>query len=83
MPRPVLVRQTAVDLNFDSAQAFVLGDKACDVDLGRAVGATTFLVRTGYGGAMPPDVHARADHVVDDLCRAAEVIQSLSPGRFR
>jgi D-glycero-D-manno-heptose 1,7-bisphosphate phosphatase len=76
-PRPGLVRQAAAALGFDPADAFVLGDKACDVDLGRAVGATTILVRTGYGDRMPPEVRARADYVADDLRHAAEVIGSL------
>jgi D-glycero-D-manno-heptose 1,7-bisphosphate phosphatase len=73
-PRPGLVRQAAAELGFDPAEAFVLGDKACDVDLGRAVGATTVLLRTGYGQRMPAEVHARADYVVDDLREAAEVV---------
>jgi D-glycero-D-manno-heptose 1,7-bisphosphate phosphatase len=73
-PRPGLVRQAALELGFDAAEAFVLGDKACDVDLGRAVGATTFLLRTGYGGGMPDEVQRRAHHVVDDLREAADVI---------
>jgi D-glycero-D-manno-heptose 1,7-bisphosphate phosphatase len=76
-PRPGLVRQAAADLGFDPAEAFMLGDKACDVDLGRAVGATTFLLRTGYGDRLPAEVCARADHVADDLRQAAEVIGSL------
>jgi D-glycero-D-manno-heptose 1,7-bisphosphate phosphatase len=80
-PRPGLVRQAAADLGFDPAEAFVLGDKACDVDLGRAVGATTILVRTGYGDRMPADVRNRADHVTDDLREAADQIGSLLAGR--
>jgi histidinol-phosphate phosphatase family protein len=76
-PRPGLVRRAAAELDFDPAEAFVLGDKACDVDLGRAVGATTFLLRTGYGGRMPAEVQARAHYVVDDLAQAAEVIAAI------
>ncbi len=82
-PRAGLVRQAAAELAFDPAAAFVLCDKACDVDLGRAVGATTFLVRTGYGGQMPAEVQARADYVVDDLAQAADVIRSLLGSRPR
>jgi D-glycero-D-manno-heptose 1,7-bisphosphate phosphatase len=76
-PRPGLVRQAAADLGFDPADAFVLGDKACDVDLGRAVGATTFLLRTGYGDRMPAEVRARANYVADGMLQAAEVIGSI------
>ncbi len=76
-PRPGLVRQAAAELRFDPSEAFVLGDKACDVDLGRAVGATTFLVRTGYGHQMPAEVCSRAEYVVDDLRQAGEVIGAI------
>ncbi len=75
-PRPGLARQAAVELGFDPRKAFVIGDKPCDVELGRRVGATTFLVRTGYG-----EIHAGvpdpADFVVADVAEAAEVISRL------
>src|SRR5262245_39345312 len=48
-PLPGLVTHAAGELGFDPAQAFVIGDKPCDIELGREVGATTLLVRTGYG----------------------------------
>jgi D-glycero-D-manno-heptose 1,7-bisphosphate phosphatase len=76
-PRPGLVQQAAAELGFDPAEGFVLGDKACDIDLGRAVGATSFLVRTGYGDQMPAEVQARAAYVVADLREAAGVIESI------
>lgn len=74
-PLPGMALQAAVDLGFDPARSFMIGDKPADIDLGRAVGATTFLVRTGHG-----DGHARAgdcqpDHVVDDLAAAARIIE--------
>jgi histidinol-phosphate phosphatase family protein len=76
-PRPGLVHRAAAERGFDPAEAFVLGDKACDVDLGRAVGATTFLLRTGYGDRMTAEVQGRAHYVVDDLRQAAELISSI------
>jgi D-glycero-D-manno-heptose 1,7-bisphosphate phosphatase len=74
-PRPGLVRQAAADLGFDPGDAFVIGDKACDIDLGRAVGATTFLVRTGYGCQVDPEAAGRAHHIVADLVQAADVME--------
>ena len=82
-PQPGMMLQAARELHFDPAASFVIGDKACDIDLGRAVHATTLLVRTGYGkteeaalAANPPDA------VVDDLLAAAEVIgQKLQNAR--
>jgi D-glycero-D-manno-heptose 1,7-bisphosphate phosphatase len=76
-PRPGLVRQAAADLGFDPGAAFVIGDKACDIDLGRAVGAMTFLVRTGYGSQVEPEVAGRAHHIVADLLGAADVIEKI------
>ena len=76
-PRPGLMTQAAAEFDFDPAQAFVLGDKPCDVELGRTFGATTFLVRTGYGSQASAEEAARAHHVVADLAAAAEVVARL------
>lgn len=76
-PRPGLVWQAAAELGFDPGSTFVIGDKACDIDLGRAVGATTILVRTGYGSQVAPEVAGRAQHIVADLLQAAEMIERI------
>jgi D-glycero-D-manno-heptose 1,7-bisphosphate phosphatase len=76
-PLTGLVEQAARELHFDPRLAFMVGDKASDIELGRRVGAVTLLVRTGYGAETERAALARADHVVDDLAQAADVIQSL------
>lgn len=76
-PEPGLVQQAAVELRFDPHEAFVIGDKACDIDLGRRVGATTLLVTTGYGREALANPDARPDFVVDSLLEAAAVIVHL------
>jgi D-glycero-D-manno-heptose 1,7-bisphosphate phosphatase len=76
-PRPGMMLQAVAELDFDPAQAFVLGDKACDVDLGRAFGATSFMVRTGYGAQARAEDADRASYVVADLAEAADVIARL------
>ena len=76
-PRPEMLRAAARELGFDPAQAFVVGDKECDVELGRGVGATTLLVRTGYGARLADEGKASADYVVDDLTEAARVVERL------
>ena len=48
-PRPGLAQRAAADLGLRSPSSFVIGDKPSDIELGRRIGATTFLVRTGYG----------------------------------
>ena len=52
----------------------MVGDKPCDIDLGRAIGATTFLVRTGYGWRHALDAAVEPDYVVDDLWQAARLM---------
>jgi phosphoheptose isomerase len=91
-PRTGLFERAAAELDLDPAASIVIGDKPCDIDLGRSVGLTTVLVRTGYGakygdGAIVPDF------VADDLLNASEVVANhknatgaLFPGaslRFR
>jgi D-glycero-D-manno-heptose 1,7-bisphosphate phosphatase len=76
-PRLGLVQAAAHELDFDPAASFVIGDKPCDVELGECAGATTFLVRTGYGVKVEADGTATPDFIVDDLAGAARVIQGL------
>jgi dTDP-glucose 4,6-dehydratase len=76
-PRSGLVERAAGELGFDPGESFVIGDKACDIDMGRNVGATTLLVRTGYGAQVAADSAAQPDYVVNDLSAATEVIAQL------
>jgi D-glycero-D-manno-heptose 1,7-bisphosphate phosphatase len=76
-PRRGLVDRAAKELGFEPYTAFVIGDKSCDVELGRIVGATTFLVRTGYGAETEEIGIAAADYVVDDVREAAGIIRKL------
>jgi D-glycero-D-manno-heptose 1,7-bisphosphate phosphatase len=74
-PEPGLVLQAARELQFDPATAFVIGDKPCDIDLGKRLGATTILVRTGYGEQYAAE--AGADYVVADVLAAADMIATM------
>ena len=78
-PRPGLIRQAARELGFDPRRGVVVGDKACDIELGRAVGARTILVRTGYGAGLADDAaelgRITPDGVVADLLEAADWIR--------
>lgn len=76
-PRPGLIEQAASELDFDVAASFVVGDKAADIEMGRRVRATTFLVRTGYGAEVAADPSIHPDYVVDDLWAVGRVIQGL------
>jgi D-glycero-D-manno-heptose 1,7-bisphosphate phosphatase len=75
-PGPALVHRAASELGFEPSAVFVIGDDRCDVELGRRLGASCLLVRTGHGAAVaarvPPSVE-----VVEDLRSAAAVIRRL------
>ena len=80
-PRTGMIEQAARTLGFEPSEAFVIGDKACDIDLGRGVQAATLLVRTGYGARAEADAAVRPDYVVDDLEHAASVIAAIVNGK--
>lgn len=75
-PKTELARQAASEYHFDLHRSFVIGDKVCDIELGKQIGATTILVRSGYGKQydsqdIPPE------YIVDDLKKAAILIEIL------
>ena len=73
-PSPGMIRQAANELGFDPRAGFFVGDKASDVGAGRAVGATTFLVRTGYGAIAEREGAEDPDFVVDRLLDVVPII---------
>ncbi|MCD6416325.1 MAG: HAD family hydrolase [Planctomycetes bacterium] len=76
-PRTGLVMRAAEELGFEPADAFVIGDKACDIQMGRRIRATTFLVKTGYGSEEANRSDLGPDFVVADLLEAARIIGRL------
>jgi D-glycero-D-manno-heptose 1,7-bisphosphate phosphatase len=76
-PRPYLLQAAAREKGFDPENCFIVGDQACDIELGQRVGGTTFLVKTGYGIAAAVEGNVKPDYVVDDLSAAAKGIRRL------
>jgi len=76
-PQPELLEKAAREHNFDPREAFIIGDKRVDIELGQKVGATTFLVRTGYDTQLALQLAGVYDYVVDNLANAAGVIEHL------
>lgn len=76
-PLPAMAEAAAREHDFSLAQSFVIGDKPCDIDLGLAIGATTFLVRTGYGARYATHANLQPHFVVDDLLHASRIIAQL------
>ena len=71
-PLPGMAEQAMAEHGFDPKLSTVIGDKEVDVELGRAIGAATFLVRTGHGEKYAAS--SKADHVVADLPAAVNII---------
>lgn len=73
-PAPGMALDAAERFGFDPRDAFVVGDHAGDVGMGRAIGATTFLVLTGHGTEEQVKAGGDADHVAADLAAVADII---------
>jgi phosphoheptose isomerase len=76
-PRTGLVDRAAREFGFNPSDAFYVGDKSCDIDLGLAFQGMTFLVRTGYGSEHLRSGQAKPRFVVNDLEEAAEMIGAI------
>lgn len=75
-PKIGLVEKATKKHNFDPKLCFVIGDNKVDVELGKNLGATTILVRTGYGKLVEKEkIHP--DHVVDNLESALLIIKTV------
>ncbi|HWO22297.1 MAG TPA: D-glycero-beta-D-manno-heptose 1,7-bisphosphate 7-phosphatase [Kofleriaceae bacterium] len=75
-PGPAMLEQAAAELGLDLAGSAIVGDKASDLEAGRAAGCAAVLVRTGYGAQeearLIADARADlADAVFDSLAAAA------------
>jgi D-glycero-D-manno-heptose 1,7-bisphosphate phosphatase len=83
-PKPGLLHRAAADLSLDLAGSTMIGDKPSDLGAGRAVGARSILVLTGYG--LGEWEYRRAgfsvepDHVAEDLLDAVEWVLAGQSG---
>jgi D-glycero-D-manno-heptose 1,7-bisphosphate phosphatase len=73
-PAPGMLCDAAVEMTIDLRMSVMVGDKISDIQAGRAVCATTVLVRTGYGRDTETKHERIWDAVYDDLPSAEEFI---------
>ncbi len=66
-PSPAMVLEAARDLGLDLARSWFIGDKAIDVQCGRAASVRAILVQTGYGTTQSSE---DATHVAADFAAA-------------
>ena len=58
-PYPGMARQAVRDLNIDTAESYMIGDKAEDILFGKNIGATPILLLTGYGRKSLPKLREK------------------------
>ena len=76
-PGPGMMRRGGRELDIDLTRSFVVGDKTTDVQAGKAVGATSILVLTGYGRSSFAEIkneRISADYVAPSIVEAVEYI---------
>jgi D-glycero-D-manno-heptose 1,7-bisphosphate phosphatase len=76
-PNPGMAQDAAAEFGFELAASVVVGDKPCDIDLGKNIGAITVLVRTGYGAQHERDGDCEPDHVIDSISDLPAILKSL------
>jgi D-glycero-D-manno-heptose 1,7-bisphosphate phosphatase len=83
-PKPGMVQQAQAQFEIDLRRSFVVGDRASDVGLAAAIGATGVLVRTGHGEAELAECRGAvpgASFVAADLMAATAWILTESDQR--
>lgn len=73
-PLPGLALTAGRDLGFDPSESIVVGDKSCDMGLGRSLSAATILVGTARDAEGRREALAMADRSVPSIAEACEVI---------
>jgi D-glycero-D-manno-heptose 1,7-bisphosphate phosphatase len=73
-PEPGMLRKAAEDLDIDLKRSYVVGDKACDIKLGKNIGAVSIMVKTGYGESEAESCEPSPDYTADNLFGAAQWI---------
>lgn len=72
-PAPGLALRIEEELGANLRHSIVVGDKRSDLDLGRAVGAATVLVSTGYGEQERAE--GAYDHLAANLGEVARIVE--------
>ncbi len=73
-PKPGMAETAAQELGFDLHDAIMIGDRPCDIALGKAIGGKAILVRTGGGKETEAAGEVKPDYIADDLLDAAKWI---------
>ncbi|XPV76277.1 MAG: D-glycero-alpha-D-manno-heptose-1,7-bisphosphate 7-phosphatase [Desulfovibrio sp.] len=74
--KPLTGMVTESSVSFDPARSAVVGDKACDVNLGKALNCDGILVRTGKGAAEEAKNSCSPHFIGDDLLAVADYLRN-------
>jgi len=72
-PETELLKKAATDLNINISGSYFIGDKTCDIKMGRDGGCKTIMVQTGKGG-KDGEYEVVPDFIVSNLYEAATLI---------
>ena len=74
-PKPGMLLQAQQKYSVDLRRSFVVGDRCIDIASGKAVGAGTVMVSTGYGAEEVLNCRNQADFFAHDLLDGVEYIK--------
>lgn len=80
-PGTKLIEEAQRKHNFNPKECFVVGDNKVDIELGKNIGATTILVRTGYG-SQTEKAGVSPDYVIDNLEKILPIIKNKLAKKF-
>jgi D-glycero-D-manno-heptose 1,7-bisphosphate phosphatase len=75
-PKPGMLLESASEFGISLPDSYMVGDRATDVEAGRAAGCRTVFVDLGYTSESKPD---SASFTVSSIDQAADVILAATP----
>ena len=66
-PKPKLVYQAIKDLQIDSQQSYIIGDRLMDVQLAKTIGCKSVMIENDRGKSELKDCDIVPHHIAQDL----------------
>ena len=76
-PSTGMADKAAKDFNADLSKSFVIGDNVCDIEIGKNIGATTILVRTGHGSRTEEADRVKPDYTVNNIYDGVNIVENI------
>ncbi|NOY87970.1 MAG: HAD-IIIA family hydrolase [FCB group bacterium] len=80
-PSAGMAEDAAYQLGINLQKSFVIGDKVDDINLGKVIGATSIMVKTGYGNKQKEEIEAldfyKEIPIVEDLLDAVNYLKAV------